>query len=101
LSYFCLGSVIIFRPWGTEVGGLHVLDVLEGGFHVILKAFVPLLLRAELICKKESRQNMDIFRTRDGDQPGTDVMIFKIFSPKNLVKILAFLTQNKAKLKKN
>jgi hypothetical protein len=29
-------------------------------------------------------------------QPGTDVMIFKIFSPKNLAKILAFLTKNKA-----
>jgi hypothetical protein len=30
-------------------------------------------------------------------QPGTDVMIIKIFSPKNLAKKLAFLTQNKAK----
>jgi hypothetical protein len=30
--------------------------------------------------------------------PGTDVMIFKIFSPKNSTKKLAFLTQNKAKL---
>jgi hypothetical protein len=29
--------------------------------------------------------------------PGTDVMIFKIFSPKNLAQKLAFLTQNKAK----
>jgi hypothetical protein len=29
---------------------------------------------------------------------GTDVMIFKIFSPKNTAKKLAFLTQNKAKL---
>jgi hypothetical protein len=29
--------------------------------------------------------------------PGTDVMIFKIFSPKKLSKKLAFLTQNKAK----
>jgi hypothetical protein len=29
--------------------------------------------------------------------PGTDVMVFKIFSPKNLAKKLAFLTQNKAK----
>jgi hypothetical protein len=29
--------------------------------------------------------------------PGTDVMIFKIFSPKNLAKKLEFLTQNKAK----
>jgi hypothetical protein len=29
-------------------------------------------------------------------QSGTDVMIFKIFSPKNLAKKLAFLTQNKA-----
>jgi hypothetical protein len=28
---------------------------------------------------------------------GTDVMIFKIFSPKNLAKKLAFLTPNKAK----
>jgi hypothetical protein len=33
--------------------------------------------------------------------PGTDVMIFKIFSPKNSAKKLAFLTQNKAKLCKN
>jgi hypothetical protein len=32
--------------------------------------------------------------------PGTDVMIFKIFSPKNLAKKLAFLTQNKAKFEK-
>jgi hypothetical protein len=32
--------------------------------------------------------------------PGTVVMIFKIFSPKNLAKILAFSTQNKAKFKK-
>jgi hypothetical protein len=28
----------------------------------------------------------------------TDVMIFKIFSPKNSAKKLAFLTQNKGKL---
>jgi hypothetical protein len=32
---------------------------------------------------------------------GTNVMIFKIFSPKNFAKKLAFLTQNKAKLYKN
>jgi hypothetical protein len=32
---------------------------------------------------------------------GTDVMIFKIFSPENSAKILAFLLQNKAKLCKN
>jgi hypothetical protein len=30
--------------------------------------------------------------------PRTDVMILKIFSPKNSAKKLAFLTQNKAKL---
>jgi hypothetical protein len=30
--------------------------------------------------------------------PGTDVMIFKIFSPKISAKKLAFLTQNKAKI---
>jgi hypothetical protein len=29
---------------------------------------------------------------------GTDVMIFKIFSPKKIAKKLAFLTRNKAKL---
>jgi hypothetical protein len=28
--------------------------------------------------------------------PGTDVMILKIFSPKNLAKILAFFTQTTA-----
>jgi hypothetical protein len=32
------------------------------------------------------------------DASGTDVMIFKIFSPKNSAKKLAFLTQSKAKL---
>jgi hypothetical protein len=30
--------------------------------------------------------------------PGTDVMIFIIFSPKKIAKKLAFLTQNKAKI---
>jgi hypothetical protein len=30
--------------------------------------------------------------------PGTDVMVLKIFSPKNSAKKLVFLTQNKAKL---
>jgi hypothetical protein len=30
-------------------------------------------------------------------RPGTDVMILKIFLPKNLAKKLAFLTKNKAK----
>jgi hypothetical protein len=33
----------------------------------------------------------------NGRISGTDVMILKIFSPKNLAKKLAFLTQNKAK----
>jgi hypothetical protein len=32
--------------------------------------------------------------------PGTDVMIFKIFSPKKSAKKLVFLTQNKAVFKK-
>jgi hypothetical protein len=31
-------------------------------------------------------------------RPGTDVMIFKIYSPKNSAKKLAFLTQIKGKL---
>jgi hypothetical protein len=31
---------------------------------------------------------------------GTDVMSFRIFSPKNLAKKFAFLTQNKAKFRK-
>jgi hypothetical protein len=30
-------------------------------------------------------------------QPGTDVMILKIFSPKNLAKKFSFLTENNAK----
>jgi hypothetical protein len=36
-----------------------------------------------------------------GQNSGTDVMIFRIFLPKNLAKILAFLTQNKASFYKN
>jgi hypothetical protein len=32
---------------------------------------------------------------------GTDVLIFSIFSPKNLGENLAFFAQNKAKLSKN
>jgi hypothetical protein len=39
--------------------------------------------------------------SRDAAQPGTDVMIFKIFSPKNLAKILAFLAQTTASFCKN
>jgi hypothetical protein len=33
--------------------------------------------------------------------PGTDVMIFKIFLPKNSAKKLAILSQNKAKFEKS
>jgi hypothetical protein len=47
-------------------------------------------------------QSYVLTKDRCGDHysmlPGTDVMIFKIFSPKNSAKKLAFLTQNKAKL---
>jgi hypothetical protein len=49
--------------------------------------FVPLHVRAAF--KIEEKLNLK--------QPGTDVMILKIFLPKNLVKKLPFLTQNKAK----
>jgi hypothetical protein len=38
-----------------------------------------------------------IAKIAENYDPWTDVMIFKIFSPKNLAKKLAFLTQNKAK----
>jgi hypothetical protein len=34
----------------------------------------------------------------NGISPGTDVMIFKIFSLKNFAKKLALFAQNKAKL---
>jgi hypothetical protein len=44
-----------------------------------------------------ARKVRKVNRARE-KRPGTDVMIFKIFSPKNLAKILAFLTQIKAKL---
>jgi hypothetical protein len=37
----------------------------------------------------------------DVSSPGTDVMIFKIFSPKNLAKILAFFAQTTASFCKN
>jgi hypothetical protein len=34
-------------------------------------------------------------------QPGTDVMILKIFSAKNMAKILAFFVQTAARFSKN
>jgi hypothetical protein len=34
----------------------------------------------------------------EAGRPGTDVMIFEMFSPKKIAKKLAFLTRNKAKL---
>jgi hypothetical protein len=43
------------------------------------------------------QSSIDSMTTRTS---GTDVMIFKIFSPKNSAKKLAFLTQNKGKLSK-
>jgi hypothetical protein len=46
-------------------------------------------------------EDVPIYKTVSvGLQSGTDVMILKIFSPKNWAKNLAFLTQNKAKLGK-
>jgi hypothetical protein len=42
-----------------------------------------------------------MYKSLKSYHPGTDVMIFKIFSRKNSAKKLAFLTQNKAKLCKN
>jgi hypothetical protein len=40
---------------------------------------------------------MDLSKFQTG-RPGTDVMIFEIFSPKISAKKLTFLAQNKAKL---
>jgi hypothetical protein len=34
-------------------------------------------------------------------ESGTDIMIFEIFLPKNLAKILAFFAQTTASLRKN
>jgi hypothetical protein len=41
--------------------------------------------------------SLKIIASQINGQTGTDVMIFKIFSPENLAKKLAFLTQTKAK----
>jgi hypothetical protein len=49
----------------------------------------------------QSKQLPDGRRFGESGHPGTDVMIFKIFSPKNSAKKLAFLTPNKAKLNTN
>jgi hypothetical protein len=52
---------------------------------------------ASLIFKKLPIENNRPFG-ENFYKSGTDVMILKIFSPKNFAKKLAFLTQNKAKL---
>jgi hypothetical protein len=52
-------------------------------------------------CRGYEPTIFSFIRRRRSVPPGTDVMIFKRFSPKNSAKKLAFLTQNKAKLCKN
>jgi hypothetical protein len=49
---------------------------------------------------QKASQRKQVPNRRKFAQSGTDVMIFKIFSPKNLAKKLAFLTQNRAKFLK-
>jgi hypothetical protein len=60
----------------------------------------PAPLCPKIIIALSAWRNGHRNRLRSGVQisPGTDVMIFKIFSPKNSAKKLAFLTQNKGKL---
>jgi hypothetical protein len=76
---------------------------------------VTLLKNEDLISREHARNTLEPMRNghRSHQDPklvtkpslkrpagwlGTNVMIFQIFSPKNLVKKLAFLIQNKAKL---
>jgi hypothetical protein len=54
-----------------------------------------------IAAENHKRQQSPLQSNEHGFISGTDVMIFKIFSPKNLAKILAFLTQNKASFCKN
>jgi hypothetical protein len=57
---------------------------------------VPIRFEISAFSSRErSETSAKCFQARE---PGTDVMILNIFSPKNLAKKLAFLTQNKAKL---
>jgi hypothetical protein len=59
------------------------------------------LTRQEVFLKQKKndcrRRKVEARESKSG-RPGTDVMIFKIFSPKNSAKKIAFLTQNKSKL---
>jgi hypothetical protein len=48
-------------------------------------------------CTKKIWQPCSSPVRENAGHPGTDVMILKIFSPKNSAKKLAFLTQTKAK----
>jgi hypothetical protein len=51
----------------------------------------------DIFQKKCAKRQKNAPKLLNFAQSGTDVMIFKIFSPKNLAKQLAFWTQNKAK----
>jgi hypothetical protein len=42
-------------------------------------------------------RNVETLSFQETDRPGTNAMIFKKFSPKNLAKKMAILTQKKAK----
>jgi hypothetical protein len=62
--------------------------------HQISRLICSLNFRRAL---RASCRNLDNGLIWEEVSPGTDVMIFKIFSPKIFAKKLAFLTQNKAK----
>jgi hypothetical protein len=55
------------------------------------------LLFRDSILRESFKTEMEFFKSI----PGTDDMIFKIFSPKNSAKKFAFLTENKANFFEN
>jgi hypothetical protein len=62
--------------------------------------FGQLLPKVHIICSFLQNNLLGFllgeFSANPSGQPGTDVLIFKIFSPKNLAKILAFFAQTTA-----
>jgi hypothetical protein len=58
-------------------------------------------LASAYIRQRDAKTNPVIQLRIKAQQTGTDVMIFKIFSPKNLAKKLAFFAQTTASFCKN
>jgi hypothetical protein len=100
--YFCRLSQILLIPRKNVWTLINFIIGLQRKLNWVEINFLKHYKFAKFFPKFSGKRRDAFVRLRQQPGwPGTDVMIFKIFSPKNSAKKLAFLTQNKASFCKN